>query len=71
MIEIKNNKFVINGQETSNPELIGLACLDLLEKGEGHSVKRILDQFELTAIQGYLVNRGVNDEILNDEIRNK
>lgn len=51
-IEIKNNKFVINNQETSNPELIGLAFLDLLEKNEA---KGLLDKFKAILVKAVLM----------------
>jgi len=32
MLTIKNGKIYINGTESTNPELIGLALLDLLDE---------------------------------------
>ena len=51
-IEIKNNKFVINNQETSNPELIGLAFLDLLEKNEA---KGMFDKLKAILVKAVLM----------------
>lgn len=32
IIQIKNGKLFVNGEETSNPELIGFAVLDIVEQ---------------------------------------
>ena len=67
MISIQNGGVFINQVETVNPELIGLAVLDYAENGGNPFEKVELMKYE--AIQDYLETRGINDESVNDKIR--
>ena len=81
MLEIQNGKVFINGEQTTNPELIGYAVLDAAESiGNDSNESTIHLQFDkeiqnhielekLKAIQHYLLLHGSNDEQINSNIQ--
>jgi len=81
MIEIQNGKVFINGEQTTNPELIGYAVLDAAESiGNDSNESKAPLQFDkeiqnhielekLKAIQHYLLLHGSNEEQINSNIQ--
>jgi len=66
MIDIVNGRVFVEGRETVNPELIGLAILDLAEEAQNSVFHAVSDNKLLSIINTEVELRQLNELIQNE-----